>query len=457
MGEFMSNTKKQVVTRMAPSPTGEMHIGNLRTALYSWLYAKQNNGKFILRIEDTDKKRSKTKHIKEIMSTLETFGLNWDEYYRQSERLGLYQHYAHKLVNNGSAYICQCGKDSEECKCNLTNNPYVSKSYCIKLRVKDSEAYYITCKDELRGTIKYNTKELYDIVLLKADGYPTYHLASIVDDGLMGVTDVFRGNEWLSSFPYHKLIYNALGFCIPKFYHLSLICNEEGKKLSKRDGDFSVKSLLDKGYLPSTLLNYIALLGWHPSGNKEVFSRDELISEFDITRLNTSASSFDEKKLRNLNLKISRTDYGIAEAKQYISGLFTPMSNPTEQYIILDRLLSIYQTGIDVRDLFTKLRTTSQNIDIYPERAKFYVDLLSQIYTVRSSIPDMNTLLDETEIAAILGNLKSQGYSNKVIHEYIRLCTTGCSTGLPAEILLSIITPLGLDKALQPYRLGMRA
>ncbi|MDD4438138.1 MAG: glutamate--tRNA ligase [Tissierellia bacterium] len=453
----MSNTKKQVVTRMAPSPTGEMHIGNLRTALYSWLYAKQNNGKFILRIEDTDKKRSKTKHIKEIMSTLETFGLNWDEYYRQSERLGLYQHYAHKLVNNGSAYICQCGKDSEECKCNLTNNPYVSKSYCIKLRVKDSEAYYITCKDELRGTIKYNTKELYDIVLLKADGYPTYHLASIVDDGLMGVTDVFRGNEWLSSFPYHKLIYNALGFCIPKFYHLSLICNEEGKKLSKRDGDFSVKSLLDKGYLPSTLLNYIALLGWHPSGNKEVFSRDELISEFDITRLNTSASSFDEKKLRNLNLKISRTDYGIAEAKQYISGLFTPMSNPTEQYIILDRLLSIYQTGIDVRDLFTKLRTTSQNIDIYPERAKFYVDLLSQIYTVRSSIPDMNTLLDETEIAAILGNLKSQGYSNKVIHEYIRLCTTGCSTGLPAEILLSIITPLGLDKALQPYRLGMRA
>ena len=457
MGEFMSNTKKQVVTRMAPSPTGEMHIGNLRTALYSWLYAKQNNGKFILRIEDTDKKRSKTKHIKEIMSTLETFGLNWDEYYRQSERLGLYQHYAHKLVDNGCAYICQCEKDSEECKCNLTNNPYVSKSYCIKLRVKNLLDYEITCKDELRGTIKYNTKELYDIVLLKADGYPTYHLASIVDDGLMGVTDVFRGDEWLSSFPYHKLIYNALGFCIPKFYHLSLICNEEGKKLSKRDGDFSVKSLLDKGYLPSTLLNYIALLGWHPSGNKEVFSRDELISEFDITRLNTSASSFDEKKLRNLNLKISRTDYGIAEAKQYISGLFTPISNPTEQYIILDRLLSIYQTGIDVRDLFTKLRTASQNIDIYPERAKFYVDLLSQIYTVRSSIPDMNTLLDETEIAAILGNLKSQGYSNKVIHEYIRLCTTGCSTGLPAEILLSIITPLGLDKALQPYRLGMRA
>lgn len=445
------------VTRFAPSPTGEMHIGNLRTALYSWLYAKQNNGKFILRIEDTDKKRSKTKHIKEIMSTLETFGLNWDEYYRQSERLGLYQHYAHKLVNNGSAYICQCEKESDKCNCNLTNNPYVSKSYCIKLRVKDSEDYYINCKDELRGTIKYNTKELYDIVLLKADGYPTYHLASIVDDGLMGVTDVFRGNEWLSSFPYHKLIYNALGFCIPKFYHLSLICNEEGKKLSKRDGDFSVKSLLDKGYLPSTLLNYIALLGWHPSGNKEVFSRDELISEFDITRLNTSASSFDEKKLRNLNLKISRTDYGIAEAKQYISGLFTPISNPTEQYIILDRLLSIYQTGIDVRDLFTKLRTASQNIDIYPERAKFYVDLLSQIYTVRSSIPDMNTLLDETEIAAILGNLKSQGYSNKVIHEYIRLCTTGCSTGLPAEILLSIITPLGLDIAMQPYRLGVRA
>lgn len=447
-----------VVARFAPSPTGEMHIGNLRTALYSWLYAKQNNGKFILRIEDTDKKRSKTKHIKEIKDTLETFGLNWEEEYQQSKRMSIYQYYAHRLVHSGGAYICDCAKESTDCTCQDINKN-VDKSYCIKLRIvgKRFDTYNIECKDELRGKITYNSRDLYDIVLLKEDGYPTYHLASVVDDHLMGVTDIFRGDEWLSSLPYHTWLHKLLWGSAPKFYHLSLICNEEGKKLSKRDGDFSVKSLLDKGYLPSTLLNYIALLGWHPSGNKEVFSRDELISEFDITRLNTSASSFDEKKLRNLNLKISRTDYGIAEAKQYISGLFTPMSNPTEQYIILDRLLTIYQTGIDVRDLFTKLRTASQNIDIYPERAKFYVDLLSQIYTVRSSIPAMKTLLDETEIAAILGNLKSQGYSNKVIHEYIRLCTTGCSTGLPAEILLSIITPLGLDIAIQPYRLGMRA
>lgn len=455
-----------VVARFAPSPTGEvgMHIGNLRSAIYSYMWAKKHNGKFILRIEDTDRVRSNINAIRDIDNILSIFNLNPDERYIQSNRLHIYSYYAHKLVSQGSAYICTCSKDSiEECTCSIQSDVEsrlkTCQSYTIKLNIKHCiTETCIKCFDAIRnGYINFNQDILNDVILLKSDGYPTYHLASVVDDHLMGVTDIFRGDEWISSFPIHILLYQSFDWEIPNFYHLPLILNNEGNKLSKRDGDFSVKSLLDKGYLPSTLLNYIALLGWHPSGNKEVFSRDELISEFDITRLNTSASSFDEKKLRNLNLKISRTDYGIAEAKQYISGLFTPMSNPTEQYIILDRLLTIYQTGIDVRDLFTKLRTASQNIDIYPERAKFYVDLLSQIYTVRSSIPAMNTLLDETEIAAILGNLKSQGYSNKVIHEYIRLCTTGCSTGLPAEILLSIITPLGLDIAMQPYRLGMRA
>jgi len=297
----MSYTEKNVVTRVAPSPSGEMHIGNLRTALYSWLYARQNNGKFILRIEDTDKKRSKIENIKKIKQTLKNFGLNWDEYYCQSERLSLYQHYAHKLVENGSAYICQCEeKSKEQCSCYLTNNPYVTKPYCIKLQVKGNgfDAYDISGKDELRGIINYNSKELYDIVLLKRDGYPTYHLASIVDDHLMGVTDVFRGEEWLSSFPYHILIYNALGFPIPRFYHLSLICNEDGKKLSKRDGDFTANYLLKQGLLPSSILNYIALLGWHPSGNEEFFTKQNLIEKFEVKRLVKSPACYDPKKLK---------------------------------------------------------------------------------------------------------------------------------------------------------------
>jgi len=437
MGEFMSNTKKQVVTRMAPSPTGEMHIGNLRTALYSWLYAKQNNGKFILRIEDTDKKRSKTKHIKEIMSTLETFGLNWDEYYRQSERLGLYQHYAHKLVNNGCAYICQCEKESDECNCNLTNNPYVSKSYCIKLRVKNLLDYEITCKDELRGTIKYNTKELYDIVLLKADGYPTYHLASIVDDGLMGVTDVFRGNEWLSSFPYHKLIYNALGFCIPKFYHLSLICNEEGKKLSKRDGDFTVNHLLQTGLLPSTILNYISLLGWHPAGNEEFFTKQNLIEKFEVKRLVKSPACYDPKKLKNLNLKHSKTEQGIAEYYELYKNEFPKWR--------LNHLLYVYQIGLDIKQLMNKIRHAFSYIEVplySTHKLSFYKKLVEKLKEVKEL--DFNNefgvLLGDKEAKIILQYISDCGYSNKEINEWVRETLTKETKGLPAEILLIILT-----------------
>lgn len=430
----MSNTEKQVVTRMAPSPTGEMHIGNLRTALYSWLYAKQNNGKFILRIEDTDKKRSKTKHIKEIMSTLETFGLNWDEYYKQSERLGLYQHYAHKLVNNGCAYICQCEKESDECNCNLTNNPYVSKSYCIKLRVKDSEDYYINCKDELRGTIKYNTKELYDIVLLKADGYPTYHLASVVDDHLMGVTDIFRGDEWLSSFPYHKLIYNKLGFFIPKFYHLSLICNEEGKKLSKRDGDFTANYLLQQGLLPSTILNYIALLGWHPSGNEEFFTKQNLIEKFDVKRLVKSPACYDPKKLKNLNLKHSKTDQGIEEYFKLYKDEWSEGR--------LTHLLYVYQNGMDITTLMRKLKYASREICVDPKRIKFYRELVAKLKELKEQNFNnkIGILLGTDDAKIILQHISDCGYNNKEINEWIRETLTKETKGLPAEVLLTLLT-----------------
>jgi len=431
------------VTRFGPSPTGEMHIGNLRTALYSWLYAKQNNGKFILRIEDTDKKRSKTEHIKEIMSTLETFGLNWDEYYRQSERLGLYQHYAHKLVNNGSAYICQCEKESDECNCNLTNNPYVSKSYCIKLRVKNLLDYEITCKDELRGTIKYNTKELYDIVLLKADGYPTYHLASIVDDGLMGVTDVFRGNEWLSSFPYHKLIYNALGFCIPKFYHLSLICNEEGKKLSKRDGDFTANHLLQTGLLPSTILNYISLLGWHPAGNEEIFTTRDLIEKFDVARLNVSSACYDPKKLKFLNLKHSKTEQGVREFFEKYRLKFNKGR--------LEHLLYVYQNGMDIEELMRKVAYASRNILVDPERIKLFRELVKELEDIKKHKfkNESNVLLGTDEAKNILQHLSDCGYNNKQINEWIRYALTNEIKGLPAEVLLCI---LNIEELLEIFK-----
>jgi glutamyl-tRNA synthetase len=433
----MSYTEKNVVTRVAPSPSGEMHIGNLRTALYSWLYARQNNGKFILRIEDTDKKRSKIENIKKIKQTLKNFGLNWDEYYCQSERLSLYQHYAHKLVENGSAYICQCEeKSKEQCSCYLTNNPYVTKPYCIKLRVKGNgfDAYDISGKDELRGIINYNSKELYDIVLLKRDGYPTYHLASIVDDHLMGVTDVFRGEEWLSSFPYHILIYNALGFPIPRFYHLSLICNEDGKKLSKRDGDFTANYLLKQGLLPSSILNYIALLGWHPSGNEEFFTIQDLIEKFDVKRLTLSSSCYDYKKLKNLNLKHSKTEQGIKEYYELYKDQYTKAR--------LSHLLYIFQNGMNIDDIMGKLKYDFHDILIDQARISFFRILVAELKDMKEkTFMDQNGILLETnEVKIILQHISDSGYNNKNIHEWIREALTGETRGLPADILLGLLT-----------------
>lgn len=434
----MSNIEKQVVTRMAPSPTGEMHIGNLRTALYSWLYAKQNNGKFILRIEDTDKKRSKTKHIKEIKDTLETFGLNWEEEYQQSKRMSIYQYYAHRLVHSGGAYICDCAKESTDCTCQDINKN-VDKSYCIKLRIvgKRFDTYNIECKDELRGKITYNSRDLYDIVLLKEDGYPTYHLASVVDDHLMGVTDIFRGDEWLSSLPYHTWLHKLLWGSAPKFYHLSLICNEEGKKLSKRDGDFTANYLLQQGLLPSTILNYIALLGWHPSGNEEFFTKQNLIEKFDVKRLVKSPACYDPKKLKNLNLKHSKTEQGIAEYYELYKNEFPNWR--------LNHLLCVYQIGLDIKQLMNKIRHAFNYIEVplySTHKLSFYKKLVEKLKEVKEL--DFNNefgiLLGTNEAKNILQHLSDCGYNNKEINEWIRETLTKETKGLPAEHLLIILT-----------------
>lgn len=425
----------KIVTRFGPSPSGSMHIGNLRSALYSWLYAKQNNGKFILRIEDTDKTRSKAKSVAEIKQVLKDCGLTWDEYYQQSKRLSIYQYYAHKMLSNGSAYICQCAKDTEDCQCHLNRNEVVNKDYCIKLTVvgKGFDTYDIVCKDELRGEVKYNSKELYDIVLLKADGYPTYHLASIIDDILMGVTDVFRGDEWLSSLPYHKLIYDALQHSMPKFYHLPLICNEEGKKLSKRDGDFSVNTLLQSGILPSAILNYIALLGWHPSGNAEFFTIEDLIENFSIDRLTKSPACYDAKKLKNLNLKHAKTGRGIREFNDRYTNIY---ASPRRE-----RLLPIFQVGIDVDQLMNKCKYASRNITVHPKRIDFFRELVNQLDSLNLNPADkFNFFMNAVEAKNMLQHISDCGYNNKDINEWIRESLTNETKGLPAEVLLTILS-----------------
>ncbi|MDR0618655.1 MAG: glutamate--tRNA ligase [Bacteroidales bacterium] len=316
----------EVRTRFAPSPTGFMHIGNLRTALYCYLYARHNNGKFILRIEDTDQQRQVENAVEVIYSTLKLAGLNHDEGpdvggncgpYIQSERREIYKKYAQELVDKGAAYYCFCGKERLE---SLTDDSGTRKydKHClhlsaseIKEKLSSGIPYVIrqnvpsggttTFKDHVYGEITVENKELHDNVLIKSDGLPTYNFANVVDDHLMQISHVFRGMEYLSSTPNYNLLYNAFGWEIPQYVHLPHIMKDKSRKLSKRHGDANFEDFYNKGYLPEAILNYVALLGWNPKTEQEKFSLKELVELFAIEGISKSSAIFDPVKLHWLN------------------------------------------------------------------------------------------------------------------------------------------------------------
>ena len=320
-----------VKTRFAPSPTGRMHVGNLRTALYAYLIAKHEGGKFMLRIEDTDQERFMEGALEIIYRTLAKTGLVHDEGpdkdggvgpYVQSERQaqGLYLKYAKKLIEQGDAYYCFCDKERlESLKTEVAGKEItVYDKHCPHLSKEEIEAnlaagkpYVIrinmptegttTFHDELYGDITVENNELDDMVLLKRDGLPTYNFANVVDDHLMGITHVVRGNEYLSSAPKYNRLYEAFGWEIPKYIHCPLITNEDHQKLSKRCGHSSYEDLLDQGFLTEAIVNFVALLGWSPSSDNEIFSLEELVKEFDYHRISKSPAVFDMVKLRWMN------------------------------------------------------------------------------------------------------------------------------------------------------------
>lgn len=326
----MSIFKKTARVRFAPSPTGFLHIGGLRTALYNYLFARKNKGKFILRIEDTDRERLVPDGMENIINTLKNAGLDYDEGpckggkygpYIQSERLALYTKFVQQLLDSGSAYYCFCSPEElavekEEQKKKGLPTKYSGR--CLKLTAKEvreklkSGANYVvrlkvpeegsTAFDDLvYGKIKVENKNIDHQVLLKSDGYPTYHLANVVDDHLMKISHVIRGEEWLPSTPKHILLYKAFGWEPPKFAHLPLILNPDKSKLSKRQGDVAVEDYLKKGYLPEALLNFIALLGWNPKGDQEIYSLGELIKLFDIKGINKAGAVLNQEKLYWMN------------------------------------------------------------------------------------------------------------------------------------------------------------
>lgn len=320
----------EIRTRFAPSPTGYMHIGNLRTALYEYLIAKSEGGKFILRIEDTDQERLVEGATEIIYNTLKMTGLNHDEGpdiggdygpYVQSERMGMYKQYAIDLIEKGEAYYCFCTKERLEGL--KTSNEHGDSfahydRHCMRLSKEEIEKnlesgipYVIrqkmptegttTFDDVVYGSITVENSELDDQILIKADGFPTYNFANVVDDHLMNITHVVRGSEYLSSTPKYNLLYDAFGWDKPTYIHLPPVMKDAQHKLSKRNGDASFEDLVAKGYIVEAIVNYIALLGWSPTDNQEIFSLDELKEKFTISGLSKSPSIFDIQKLTWMN------------------------------------------------------------------------------------------------------------------------------------------------------------
>ncbi len=328
----MSENNRRVRVRMAPSPTGDLHVGGVRTALFTWLYAKHTGGDFLLRIEDTDRERFVGESIQGIIEALRWLGLDWDEGpeiggpygpYIQSERLPHYQEHANWLVEHGHAYPCFCSKERLEqvtseqrqrgeppgydrhCR-NLSPEQvaeYREQGIVPVIRLKVPESGVTVVPDLIRGNIEFENRVLQDAVLLKSDGFPTYHLAVVVDDHLMEITHVTRGEEWIPSSPLHMLLYEAFDWEPPIFAHPPVILRPDGKgKLSKRDGAVGVLEYKKKGYLPEAMINYLALLGWS-SGDQEMFSREELIEKFDLADVHPSPARFSFEKLLWMNQK----------------------------------------------------------------------------------------------------------------------------------------------------------
>ncbi len=325
----MNKSQNKVVTRFAPSPTGYLHVGGLRTALYNYLYARKKGGEIVLRIEDTDQSRKVEGAVENLLNTFTTMGLSFDQGpvqggengpYFQSQRLEIYRKYVDRLLEDGQAYPCFCTSErlsrmrqeraakklstrydrhclnipAEEARSRMKEETHV-------IRMKIPEDDVVRFEDRIRGTVKFNTGEIDDQVLVKSDGFPTYHLANVVDDHLMGITHVIRGEEWLTSTPKHVLLYRFLGWDLPEFAHLPLLLNPDRSKLSKRQGDVAVEDYLKKGYLPEALINFVALLGWNPGDDREIFSLSDLEKEFSIRRIQKSGAVFDVEKLNWMN------------------------------------------------------------------------------------------------------------------------------------------------------------
>ena len=398
---------KKVRTRFAPSPTGFMHLGGLRTALYAFLYAKHHGGDFILRIEDTDKERFVEGALEVIYSSLNESGLKYDEGpdvggnygpYVQSERKELYMDYAKKLIDLGGAYYCFCSKERLESLTDENGNRKYDK-HCLKIskeeaeaRIANGESFVIrqniptngksSYEDLIYGTIEVDYEDLEDNILIKSDGMPTYNFANVIDDHLMEISHVIRGTEYLSSTPKYNLMYDAFGWERPVYIHLPTIMKDQTRKLSKRYGDANFDDFINKGYLEEAIINYVALLGWCPKNNAEKMTLPEMIDLFDLTGISKSPSIFDDVKLRWLNgeyLKLMSDEDFIKRAE--------PFFKNTEVYGKYDiaKIAKLIKTRIEIfSDIPEKIEFIAKRLPVdsnlyINQKQKSSVELAKQV------------------------------------------------------------------------------
>jgi len=456
-----------VRTRFAPSPTGFIHVGNLRSAIFTYLIAKKDQGTFVLRIEDTDQERFVEGAVDAIKYTLESCGLIWDEGpdkggeygpYIQSERMGMYKKYALELVEKKEAYKCFC---TEERLASLRDKGYAKyDGHCLHLteeEVKEKEAQELpfvirqkvpnegatsfTCK--VYGEITIENKEIEDQILLKSDNYPTYNFANVIDDHFMNITHVVRGNEYLTSTPKYTLLYKAFGWEEPTYVHLPLVVKEGGKKLSKREGDAYYSDFVKKGYLPEAIVNFLALQGWSPEDNQEIFTLEELTNNFKIERINNSPAAFDLKKLNWLNSQYIKK-LNVEELKELC------MSHLVSEGIIegkdddwVNSLLMVFKDRLDygsqIIDLYDEF--FEQEFVLGEEEIEFlnqegvnetlvaFRDLLSELDTFTAA--DIKPLIKETG--------KIAGSKGKMLYMPLRIATTASMHGPDLPQVLALL------------------
>lgn len=482
---------KEVRLRFAPSPTGFIHIGSIRTALYNYLFAKRNNGKFILRIEDTDQTRFVEGAIENLIESLHWAGVEYDEGvfvedgkivqkgnhgpYIQSERLDIYKKYVDELIEKGHAYYCFCSKERlEEVREEQKIKGLVPKydGFCRNIsleeareRIAKGEEYVVRLKlpqnydvkfhDLVRGDIVINTDDIDDQVLLKSDGYPTYHMAVVVDDHLMEITHIVRGEEWLPSTPKHIYLYEVFGWEKPVYVHLPTVLNKDRKKLSKRQGDVSVEDFRDKGYLPEGLINYLALVGWSPEDNQEILSMDELIEKFSFERVSKTGGIFDKDKLDWVNGHYIRnssieriTDMAIPYLKE--AGLIND-DFVEKKYEWLTLLVKTVQESLDtVAEIVEKVEFIfKDHVEIVEEDA---LEIIKgeQVKTVLEAIKEELNNVEEIDEEYAKGFMKliqkATGVKGKNLFMPARVALTGTAHG---PEFVNILVLLGKENILK--------